>query len=90
MQEERIAVASSADRQRVDARQYWTTGQVEQVADMVQANPEGDLVPSEPGLVGISWNSANIRRVMRDEPLACAAAACIALTWKYRELILGR
>ena len=55
-------------------------------ADMVQANPEGDLVPSEPGLVGIAWNSANIRRVMKDEPLACAAA----VTWKYRELILGR
>jgi hypothetical protein len=58
-------------------------------ADMVAANPEGDIVPSEPGVVGISWTSANIRRVMKDEPLACAAAACIALTWKYRDLILG-
>ena len=56
---------------------------------MVEANPEGDIVPSEPGVVGTPWTSANIRRVMKDEPLACAAAACIALTWKYREPILG-
>ena len=55
---------------------------------MVEANPEGDIVPSEPGVVGTPWTSANIRRVMKDEPLACAAAACIALTWKYRDLIL--
>jgi hypothetical protein len=57
-------------------------------AGMVASNQEGDIVPSEPGLVGIAWTSANIRRVMKDEPLACAAAACIALTWKYRDLIL--
>jgi hypothetical protein len=27
-------------------------------------------------------------KVQTDEPSACAAAACIALTWKYRGLIL--
>lgn len=59
-------------------------------AGMVASNAEGDLFPSEDGAVGIRWNSANVRRLQTREPLGCAAAACIALTWKYRELILGR
>jgi len=58
-------------------------------AGMVARNAEGDLFPSEPGSVGIAWTSRNIRRVRSEEPLACAAAACIALTWKHRGLILG-
>ena len=58
-------------------------------AGMVARNSEGDIFPSEPGSVGIAWTSRNIRKVRSDEPLACAAAACIALTWKYRGLILG-
>ena len=58
-------------------------------AGMVARNAEGDLFPSEPGSVGIAWTSRNIRKVRSDEPLACAAAACIALTWKHRGLILG-
>ncbi len=58
-------------------------------AAMVARNSEGDIFPSEPGSVGIAWTSRNIRKVQTDEPLACAAAACIALTWKHRGLILG-
>jgi len=58
-------------------------------AGMVARNAEGEIFPSEAGSVGIAWTSANIRRMLRDEPLACAAAACIALTWKHRGLILG-
>jgi len=56
-------------------------------AGMVDANAEGQIVPSDSGH-GIPWTSANLRRLLRDEPLACAAAACIALTWKHRGLIL--
>jgi hypothetical protein len=56
---------------------------------MVATNAEGDVVPSEPGVVGTPWTLSAIQRVMRDEPLACAAAACIGLTWKHKSLILG-
>jgi hypothetical protein len=56
---------------------------------MVATNAEGSLYPSEAGSVGIAWNAPNVRKVQTDEPLASAAAACIALTWKHRALILG-
>lgn len=56
---------------------------------MVARNAEGDLYPSTDGAVGIAWNASNVRKVQSDEPLASAAAACIALTWKHRDLILG-
>jgi len=58
-------------------------------AGMVSTNAEGEIVAPEPGIVGSSWTLPNIQRVMREEPLACAAAACIGLTWKHRDLILG-
>jgi hypothetical protein len=56
---------------------------------MVASNAEGEMFPSDPGSVGIAWTSANIRRALTQEPLACAAAACMALTWKHRGLILS-
>jgi hypothetical protein len=58
-------------------------------ASLVASNAEGELFPSEDGAVGIAWTSANVRRLQTREPLGCAAAACFALTWKYRGLILG-
>lgn len=58
-------------------------------AGMVASNAEGDMFPSDAGSVGIAWTSANIRRALTQEPLACAAAACMALTWKHRGLILS-
>lgn len=58
-------------------------------AGMVAHNAEGEIMPSEDGITGISWSLPTIQRITRDEPLACAAAACIGLTWKHRELILG-
>lgn len=57
--------------------------------EMVARNAEGDLYPSEDGSVGIAWTASNVRKVQVEEPLASAAAACIALTWKHRDLILG-
>lgn len=56
---------------------------------MVARNTEGDLYESEEGSIGIPWTPRNVRKVQADEPLASAAAACIALTWKHRDLILG-
>lgn len=58
-------------------------------AGMVASNSEGEIYPSEDGAVGIPWSSADIRRALTKEPLASAAAACMALTWKHRDLILG-
>lgn len=40
------------------------------------------------GTVGSSWTAENVRRVLNHEPLAAAAAACLALTWKYRDQLL--
>jgi hypothetical protein len=61
----------------------------EAFAGIVATNAEGDIVQSEPGVAGIPWTLPNIQRITRDEPLACAAAACIGLTWKHGSLILG-
>src|SRR5690606_46169 len=55
---------------------------------MVSTNSEGEVITSDPGNVGIAWNARNIQRVLTEEPLSCAAHACIALTWKHRGLIL--
>ncbi|MBF6358473.1 helix-turn-helix transcriptional regulator [Nocardia higoensis] len=51
-------------------------------------NSEGELYPSDPGTVGIAWTGTNVRRALNREPLAAAAAACLSLTWKYRDLLL--
>ncbi|WP_280398468.1 helix-turn-helix domain-containing protein [Nocardia carnea] len=51
-------------------------------------NAEGELYPSEAGTVGIGWTDVNVRQALYREPLAAAAAACIALTWRHRELLL--
>ncbi|MBY8861111.1 helix-turn-helix transcriptional regulator [Nocardia sp. CA2R105] len=55
---------------------------------LVSQNAEGEVYPSEPGKVGIPWTSANVRRALNREPLAAAAAACIALTWRHRDQLL--
>lgn len=57
-------------------------------ADMVSQNSEGEIYPSEVGTVGIKWTPATVRRILNHEPLAASAAACVALTWKYRDLLL--
>lgn len=58
-------------------------------AGMVARNAEGALYPSDDGAVGIAWTPRNVRKAQSEEPIASAAAACIALTWKHRGLILG-
>jgi hypothetical protein len=61
----------------------------EAFAGMVARNSEGELYPSEEGSVGIAWTARNVRKAQTEEPLASAAAACMALGWKHRDLILG-
>lgn len=55
----------------------------------VSRNMEGEIYPSDPDTVGISWTPENVRRVLNREPLAAAAAACVALTWRHRAVLLG-
>lgn len=58
-------------------------------ADLVSANSEGMIVASSPTLAdGIPFTERNVRRLLDEEPLAPAAAACLDLAWKHRaELI---
>ncbi|MEV5652933.1 helix-turn-helix transcriptional regulator [Nocardia sp. NPDC052254] len=55
---------------------------------LVSQNSEGEIYPSDAGTVGIGWTPENVRRVLNREPLAAAAAACVALTWRHRAVIL--
>lgn len=56
---------------------------------LVAQNSEGEMYPSEDGTVGIGWTPENIRRVLNREPLAAAAAACVALAWRHRATLLA-
>jgi hypothetical protein len=51
-------------------------------------NAEGELYSSDAGTVGIAWTDANVRQALYREPLAAAAAACISLAWRHRDLLL--
>ncbi|MCP3754923.1 helix-turn-helix transcriptional regulator [Streptomyces sp. TBY4] len=58
---------------------------------MVSRNSEGTVVAGRAGdsSAGIEFTEANIRRLLDNEPLASAAAACLDLAWQHRGLILG-
>ncbi|GGR85666.1 hypothetical protein Snoj_44070 [Streptomyces nojiriensis] len=60
-------------------------------AGMVSRNSEGAVVAGSPGSssAGIEFTESNVRRLLDNEPLASAAAACIDLAWRNRGLILG-
>ncbi|CAM5456647.1 hypothetical protein SAVIM338S_02889 [Streptomyces avidinii] len=58
---------------------------------MVSRNSEGSVVAGRAGSssAGIEFTEPNIRRLLDNEPLASAAAACLDLAWQHRGLILG-
>ncbi|WP_405532078.1 helix-turn-helix transcriptional regulator [Streptomyces avidinii] len=58
---------------------------------MVSRNSEGAVVAGSPGSssAGIQFTESNVRRLLDNEPLASAAAACLDLAWQHRGLILG-
>ncbi|THA37108.1 XRE family transcriptional regulator [Streptomyces sp. A1547] len=58
---------------------------------MVSRNSEGTVVAGRAGGsgTGIEFTEPNIRRLLDNEPLASAAAACLDLAWQHRGLILG-
>jgi hypothetical protein len=60
-------------------------------AGMVARNSEGTVISDRTGdgVAGIRFSEPNIRRLLDDEPLAPAAAACLELAWQHRGLILG-
>jgi len=56
---------------------------------LVSTNSEGSVVAASPSLsAGIPFNEQNIRRLLDDEPLAPAAAACLDLAWQHRHLLI--
>ncbi len=57
--------------------------------DLVAANSEGSIVAASPSLSdGITFNEENVRRLLDQEPLAPAAAACLDLAWRHRGLLI--
>ncbi len=55
---------------------------------LVAQNAEGEIETLGDGTVGTPWSADNVRRALNHEPLAPAAAACIALTWRHRAMLL--
>ena len=54
-------------------------------ADLVSTNAEGSVVAASPSIAdGIPFTEQNVRRLLDDEPLAPAAAACLDLAWQHR------
>jgi transcriptional regulator with XRE-family HTH domain len=54
-------------------------------ADLVSTNSEGSVVAASPSISdGIPFTEENVRRLLDDEPLAPAAAACLDLAWQHR------
>lgn len=56
---------------------------------LVSTNSEGSIVAASPSLsAGIPFNERNIRRLLDEEPLAPAAAACLDLAWQHRHMLI--
>jgi hypothetical protein len=62
---------------------------------IVEANAEGLIVASNPdgiapsGTLGIPFNVDNVNRFLRSKPMAPPGAACLALAWHHRDLLLA-
>ncbi|MQS11200.1 helix-turn-helix domain-containing protein [Streptomyces kaniharaensis] len=60
--------------------------------EVVKTNAEGVTVTEWNGQdtsSGIPFTEQNVSQFIRNEPMAPPGAACLALTWKYRDLLLG-
>ncbi|RGD59024.1 XRE family transcriptional regulator [Kitasatospora xanthocidica] len=60
--------------------------------EVVKTNAEGVTVIEWNGQdtsAGIPFTEQNVLQFIRDEPMAPPGAACLALAWKYRDLLLG-
>ncbi|MFJ7272903.1 XRE family transcriptional regulator [Kitasatospora sp. NPDC098663] len=60
--------------------------------EVVKTNAEGVTVTEWNGQdtsAGIPFTEQNVLQFIRSEPMASPGAACLALAWKYRDLLLG-
>jgi transcriptional regulator with XRE-family HTH domain len=58
-------------------------------AGLVTTNSEGSIVAASPVLAeGIAFTEENVRRILDEEPIAPAAAACLDLAWHHRDLLI--
>jgi transcriptional regulator with XRE-family HTH domain len=54
-------------------------------AGLVSSNAEGSVVAASPSIAdGVPFTERNVRRLLDEEPLAPAAAACLDLAWQHR------
>ncbi|WP_052069310.1 hypothetical protein [Streptacidiphilus albus] len=61
--------------------------------DIAPQNAEGITVTGldgQPAATGIPFSQQNITQFLRNEPMAPPGAACLALAWKHRGLLLSR
>ena len=59
-------------------------------AGMVSRNSEGSVIAGHGSEnAGVEFTETNVRRLLENEPLASAAAACLDLAWQHRGLLLG-
>jgi hypothetical protein len=58
---------------------------------MVRYNDEGEIVAVGDDLAaeGMTFTESTVQRMLQSQPMASPGAACLALAWKHRELILG-
>ncbi|MGW3232976.1 hypothetical protein [Kitasatospora sp. NPDC001095] len=60
--------------------------------EVVRTNAEGITVTRWNGQdtsSGIPFTERNVSRFIRNEPMAPPGAACLALAWKHRDLLLN-
>ena len=61
--------------------------------DIALQNAEGITVTGldgQPATTGIPFSQQNITQFLKNEPMAPPGAACLALAWKHRGLLLSR
>ncbi|MBB4968438.1 hypothetical protein [Saccharothrix violaceirubra] len=59
--------------------------------DAVRYNEEGEIVSVGGGTPteGIPFTQTAVERMLTSEPMASPGAACLALAWRHRRLLLG-
>jgi hypothetical protein len=57
---------------------------------MVQHNAEGKIMAVGKGTAaeGIPFTEESVQRLLTSEPMASPGAACLALAWQHREILL--
>lgn len=62
--------------------------------DLVTLNAEGQVITSldtnQPAVRGLPLTEATVQRLLADEPLGGMGAACLALAWRHREILMHR